>query len=272
MAAGLLALGMGLGGLGEMMGGLFGADAAEEAAAMQLQAVRESIAARERMADQMLEESRRVEAAAREDIRPWRESSLEMLQKYLMPALRRGPGPWERSPQYAVRVQEGERAIGDLMSRSGDYFSGQHLRELNKLSQQLAAQDYGTQQDEYYRRLAALSGAAGMQPAAMGAQIAQRGGAQRGDILSQLSAGRSADIRSMGDIAGRQALAEGQFWGSLGGGLLGAGGAALTGYGLAGLAGLAGGRGRTPAVDDSGWDVQEFEVTPGGETIMSPAG
>ncbi len=124
---------------------------------------RQQANAAERASDQ----SWNIYSQNRQDFTPWREaggrglSRLEQLVNV----------PFEQSPGYAFRFNEGARAIDRGANARGLYGSGARARALTRYGQGLAADEYS----QYMNRLAALAGigqTATAQGAASGAPYA----------------------------------------------------------------------------------------------------
>lgn len=158
-----------LGGIGSIVGGVLGAQGAKA----QANAANAATDVQRYMYDQ-----------TREDYAPYREVGTSALQRLASEANR----PFDQTPGYQFRFNEGLRAVNQDASARGLLNSGARLRALTQYGQGMAEQGYG----DYANRLAALAGvgqtatgqtaqagqaaANGMANAAMAAGNAKAGG------------------------------------------------------------------------------------------------
>lgn len=123
----------------------------------------------------------------RQDFAPWREAGARGLTRLE----RLVNVPFEQSPGYNFRFNEGVRAIDRAAAARGMLGSGARLRALQRYGQGLAADEYGT----YLNRLAALAGigqTATSQSAAASAPFAQAG------LQAGMNAGTAAGAGTVG--------------------------------------------------------------------------
>lgn len=165
----------------------------------------------------------RIYQQNRTDFAPWREAGgrgLTRLEQLVNV-------PFEASPGYQFRMEEGARAIDRGMNAQGLYGSGARAKALMRYGQGLAGEEYGN----YMNRLAALAGIG---------QTATGATAQAGMPLMQSSAPMNAAQVAAMQNAGTAS----------GGGIVGAGNAAMGGINnmlaLYALGWMGGGGGRVP--------------------------
>lgn len=150
---------------------LIGANAAESAGDAATQAAQQSAAVQRYMFD-----------TARGDMAPWRQAggqAVGRLAQYVNQ-------PFETSPGYQFRFNEGLRALDRSAASRGMLMSGAQARAAQRYGQGIGAAEY----NDYINRLAALSGTgqtASAQTGALGAQAGQgignaylQGGQMRG--------------------------------------------------------------------------------------------
>ena len=117
----------------------------------------------------------------REDTAPWREAGENALAK-LTAKIDAGPGKYTKSPGYAFRLAEGEKAIERSAAARSGVLSGRTAKALTRYGQDYATDDYDNFLARYYDSLKPLQSVAGVgqttasQDAAQGNAVASRVG------------------------------------------------------------------------------------------------
>lgn len=141
-------LGALLGAGASILGGLFGANAADKAADAQLQAAREATQLQRYMYD-----------TSRSDMLPWLDAGKTALGTY-MSELGLGEGAtgpsnaFKETPGYQWRVQQGEQGVLNNLSAMGMKNSGRALKSLETFRQGIASEEYGN----WLNRIAGVAG------------------------------------------------------------------------------------------------------------------
>lgn len=156
--------------VGSVIGGIFGKDAAEDAADAQVQSARESNQLQRDMFDQ-----------TRADQEPWRVGGANALYNLLT---RTGSGgnaasenynqymrpfdmqkDYQEDPGYQFRLQQGTQALQRGAAAAGRLGSGRYLKDLTRFGQGEASQEFGnawnrwnTQNNQNFNRLASIAG------------------------------------------------------------------------------------------------------------------
>lgn len=181
---------LGGGGL-SLAGGLFGADAAKDAARTQARAA-------EHAANLQHEQYKQT----REDFAPWRQAGAASLSQLMgrMPELteRFTLADFVADPGYAFRQAEGEKALARAAAARGMLTSPASLKELLRYNQGLAADAYGDAFNQFqigqaneYNRLAGIAGTGQTATAQLG-QLGQQGATSLGQALMQAGNARAA--------------------------------------------------------------------------------
>lgn len=140
---------------GSILGGVLGKSSAKKAANAQVKLGEQALALQKQMYDQ-----------SRADLAPWREAGGTAIKGGLAMLM---PGyDYTTSPGYQFRMDEGNRAIENSAAAKGMLMSGGTLKDIDRFSQGLAADDYN---DQFNRMMAVASG--GQQAATSGANAAQ---------------------------------------------------------------------------------------------------
>ena len=92
-------------------------------------------------------------ATAREDVNPWRAAG-ETALGTLTSMLEAGPGEYTQSPDYAIRLAEGEKAIERSAAARGNALSGAAVKAAQRYGADLATEDYDNFLNRYYQSLA----------------------------------------------------------------------------------------------------------------------
>lgn len=145
-----------IGGVGSLVGGAMQADAADDAASMQLQATREANALHEKLYNQQ-----------RQDQQPWRAAGLTALGQMNNPDFQRDftADDFKQDPGYEFRMAEGQKALERSASARGGLFSGAAGKALSRYGQDFASNEYGNaynrfnaDRDRRFGRLSSLAG------------------------------------------------------------------------------------------------------------------
>ena len=111
-------------------------------------------------------------------------------------------GRFTTSPDYLFRFNEGQRMLDSSAAARGTLMSGNQLRALTELGQNLASGEYGNYMNRLY-------GVAGLAPSG-GQGMALQGGSQG---LNQMFNAAGNLGTNLGNIAGAQGLAQQNTWG-----------------------------------------------------------
>jgi len=112
-------------------------------------------------------------------------------------------GRFTTSPDYLFRFNEGQRMLDSSAAARGMLMSGNQLRALTELGQNLASGEYGNYMNRLY-------GVAGLAPSG-GQALAAQGGAQG---FNQMFNAAGSLGTNLGNIAGANANAQAGIWGS----------------------------------------------------------
>ena len=112
-------------------------------------------------------------------------------------------GRFTTSPDYLFRFNEGQRMLDSSAAARGTLMSGNQLRALTELGQNLASGEYGNYMNRLY-------GVAGLAPSG-GQGMALQGGSQG---LNQMFNAAGSLGTNLGNIAGAQGMATQNAWGS----------------------------------------------------------
>jgi len=112
-------------------------------------------------------------------------------------------GRFTTAPDYLFRFNEGQRMLDSSAAARGMLMSGNQLRALTELGQNLASQEYGNYMNRLY-------GVAGLAPSG-GQGLAAQGGAQG---FNQMFNAAGSLGTNLGNIAGANANAQAGIWGS----------------------------------------------------------
>ena len=186
---------------GSLLGGIFGSDAAEDAADMQYAASQRAI-----------EEQQRQYNQSRADLAPWREagaSALQQLQQFIQQPSNMQPFTGEgltEDPGYQFGMDEGEKAINRNMAARGMLNSGAALKSLQRFNQDYAGTKFNeafnrnqASKNQAYNMLAGVSGT-GQTSANQTAQMGMRNAAMIGNYGLQ-----GANSQAAGRIGGANA-------------------------------------------------------------------
>ena len=179
-----------------LVGGLFGMNAADDAADAQVNATRMAT-----------EESRRQYNQSRTDMAPWREAgvnALSQLQTLMSPegGLMNpyAPENLQSDPGYQFGMAEGEKAINRNMKARGMYNSGAALKAINRFGQDYAGTKYNeafnrdqVSKNAIYNMLAGQSGM-GQSTASQVASMGMQNANQIGNYMLQGGNARAAGI------------------------------------------------------------------------------
>ena len=179
-----------------LVGGLFGMNAADDAADAQVNATRMAT-----------EESRRQYNQSRTDMAPWREAgvnALSQLQTLMSPegGLMNpySPENLQNDPGYQFGMAEGEKAINRNMKARGMYNSGAALKAINRFGQDYAGTKYNeafnrdqVSKNAIYNMLAGQSGM-GQSTASQVASMGMQNANQIGNYMLQGGNARAAGI------------------------------------------------------------------------------
>ena len=179
-----------------LVGGLFGMNAADDAADAQVNATRMAT-----------EESRRQYNQSRTDMAPWREAgvnALSQLQTLMSPegGLMNpySPENLQDDPGYQFGMAEGEKAINRNMKARGMYNSGAALKAINRFGQDYAGTKYNeafnrdqVSKNAIYNMLAGQSGM-GQSTASQVASMGMQNANQIGNYMLQGGNARAAGI------------------------------------------------------------------------------
>ena len=179
-----------------LVGGLFGMNAADDAADAQVNATRMAT-----------EESRRQYNQSRTDMAPWREAgvnALSQLQTLMSPegGLMNpySPENLQSDPGYQFGMAEGEKAINRNMKARGMYNSGAALKAINRFGQDYAGTKYNeafnrdqVSKNAIYNMLAGQSGM-GQSTASQVASMGMQNANQIGNYMLQGGNARAAGI------------------------------------------------------------------------------
>lgn len=180
-----------LGAGASLLGGIFGANAAEDAANAQASAMRSATNLQRRMFE-----------TTRQDLMPWLEAGRTALQGY-MGELGYGGSDFQskfaETPAYQFQVEQGERGVLNNLSALGMKDSGAALKSLERFRQGLASQEYGN----YLSRLSGAAGAGQSAGNSLGAFSGQTAG-----MMGNMMAGEGA-ARASGYIGANNALMQG---------------------------------------------------------------
>ena len=112
-------------------------------------------------------------------------------------------GRFTTSPDYLFRFNEGQRMLDSSAAARGTLMSGNQLRALTELGQNLASGEYGNYMNRLY-------GVAGLAPSG-GQGLAMQGGSQG---LNQMFNAAGSLGTNLGNIAGSNAQNQANIWGS----------------------------------------------------------
>lgn len=112
-------------------------------------------------------------------------------------------GRFTTAPDYLFRFNEGQRMLDSSAAARGMLMSGNQLRALTELGQNLASQEYGNYMNRLY-------GVAGLAPSG-GQALAAQGGAQGFNQMFNAAGNLGTNL---GNIAGANANAQAGIWGS----------------------------------------------------------
>jgi hypothetical protein len=176
-----------------LVSGKMQADAAEDAAAMQVAG-----------GDRALAQQLRMFEMGREDMAPYRESGYTALKdiERLMPMFTQQFGPEQLEqyldPSMAFRMKYGTKATERAANVGGGLLSGNTLRSLTEFGQDLASTEYAnafnraqTEPTNIFNRLHAISGL-GQNAVTTGVQAQQAYGNQASNIITGQAAAQAA--------------------------------------------------------------------------------
>jgi hypothetical protein len=132
----------------------------------------------------------------RADLAPWREAGSSAINAG---AAMLKPGyDYTASPGYQYRLGEGNRAIEGSAASKGMLMSGGTLKDIDRFSQGLAAQDFG---DQFNRQMAIAGG--GQQAATSGAQLGQQTASGIADLYTQQGNARASGYIGQANAIGQ---------------------------------------------------------------------
>jgi len=171
-----------LGGVGSVVGGALGANAAEQAAETQSQAAQNALALQREMFDYQ-----------KSLLAPYQEAGTAALKRLSGAMGLGGPGSQqqmlEMDPGYGFRLGEGLKALERMQASRGNFLSGGALKAGQRFAQDTASQEYGNA----YNRLANIAGlgqTAGTQMGGAAAGFGTSAGNIMGQEANALAAGR----------------------------------------------------------------------------------
>lgn len=144
------------GGLG-LAGGIMGANAAENAAALQADAANRATEMQWKMYEQQ-----------RADAEPWRQAGIRALSQMADPNFMKSfsMADFQQDPGYAFRMQEGQKALERSAAAKGGLMSGGFAKALSKYGQDYASNEYSNAYNRFtndqtnrFNRLSSLAGA-----------------------------------------------------------------------------------------------------------------
>lgn len=183
-----------VGGGTSLIGSLIGSDAAGDASAAQVAAMREANALQKEMFD-----------IAREDLSGYRTAGNLSLNEQLklmgLKGLDKQQNALSRfttSPGYTFRLSEGNKAIQRSAAARGNLLSPATLKEMDTFSQGLASDEY----NNYYNRLSGISSLGENAAAQSGNQAIQTGQTMGQNLLYAGNAQAAGEINSANAITG----------------------------------------------------------------------
>lgn len=196
--------GLAIAGGASLLGGMMGADAAKDAAAMQVAG-----------GDRALAQQLRMFELGREDLAPYREmgytaiKDIAKLRPFFMSQF--GPEQFETylDPSMDFRRRLGEQTTARMLNVGGGALSGNTLRGLEEFGQNLASTEYGnafnrfqTERQNIYNTLANIAGM-GQNAVNTGVQAGQAYGNQASGIITgQAAAGAAGTVGAANAYAG----------------------------------------------------------------------
>jgi len=196
--------GLAIAGGASLLGGIMGADAAKDAAAMQMAG-----------GDRALAQQFRMFEMGREDLAPYRKQGYAALKDIaaMKPFLTSQFGPEQMAtyldPSMDFRRRLGEQTTARMLNVGGGALSGNTLRGLEEFGQNLASTEYGnafnrfqTERGNIYNTLANIAGM-GQQAVNTGVQAGQAYGNQAAGIITgQAAAGAAGQVGAANAYAG----------------------------------------------------------------------
>jgi hypothetical protein len=196
--------GLAIAGGASLLGGMMGADAAKDAAAMQVAG-----------GDRAMAQQLRMFELGREDMAPFREAGYTALKDIaqLMPMFTQQFGPEQLAryldPSMDFRMRYGTRATERLGNVGGSAISGNTLRALTEFGQDLASTEYAnafnraqTEPTNIFNRLSNIAGL-GQNAVNTGVQAQQAFGNQASNIITgQAAAGAAGQVGAANAYSG----------------------------------------------------------------------
>jgi hypothetical protein len=185
--------GLAIAGGASLLGGIMGADAAKDAAAMQVAG-----------GDRAMAQQLRMFELGREDMAPYREAGYTALKDIaqLMPMFTQQFGPEQLAryldPSMEFRMKYGTKAAERLGNVGGSAISGNTMRALTEFGQDLASTEYAnafnraqTEPTNIFNRLSNIAGL-GQNAVNTGVQAQQAFGNQASNIITGQAAAQAA--------------------------------------------------------------------------------
>jgi len=196
--------GLAIAGGASLLGGMMGADAAKDAAAMQVAG-----------GDRALAQQLRMFELGREDLEPYRELGYVALRDIqdMLPYFTRQFGPEQLAqyldPSMDFRMRYGTKATERLGNVGGSAISGNTLRALTEFGQDLASTEYAnafnraqTEPTNIFNRLSNIAGL-GQNAVNTGVQAQQAFGNQASNIITgQAAAGAAGQVGAANAYSG----------------------------------------------------------------------
>jgi murein L,D-transpeptidase YcbB/YkuD len=189
-----------VGGVGSLVGGVMGSNAARDAANTQADAARYAADMQKKIYDQQ-----------RADQEPWRQAGQQALTGMQNADFQKDftMADFQADPGYQFRMDEGQKALERSAAAKGGMMSGGTLKAISKYGQGVASQEYQSAYDRFnadrdrrFNRLGALAGVgqtATNQMGAAGQNYANQAGAQ---ITGAANAGAAGQIGQANAIGG----------------------------------------------------------------------
>ena len=192
------------------------ADAAREAARMQLEAMDKAVQAQQMSSQDAIAELRRQFNVSSDLLAPWVTSGRNINEE-LTRRVMAGPGEFTESPGYQFRLQEGLDAVKAQMGPRYGVVSGPTIKASQQYASDLASQEHGTFLNQYYQSLNPLQ--TGSEQGRLAAGAVGAGAQGVGGNVANIMTGTASNL---GNLYTGGAQAAGQY--GLAGAQAGAGG------------------------------------------------